>query len=153
MASNDVLAIRKTTDYSQCSLCQKGSVRDAQIRKPYVRKQDHGSYAEIEKFITDITAKNEPLPFGLNEDCLNDGSGIKETLLKNKAFFHHSCRESLRRTSTLATSSVQSNKRSVEEEPAFSPKKLRKDFTATLNNEDPRTWERVAHFLGSALVE
>ena len=134
MASNEVLTVRTNTDYSKCSLCQLGSCRDQGLRRPYKRKQDHGSYGDIEIAITDLVSKNIPLPFGLNTQCLNDGSGIEQTLLTNEAFFHHTCRERLRKLKD----SDQSTKSPVDEEPALSPKKLRKDFNASLNCDDPR---------------
>ena len=46
--------LRKTTDYEKCSLCQKGSHRDKDIRKPYVRLQDQGSYQGIEDDIASL---------------------------------------------------------------------------------------------------
>ena len=89
--------LRKTTDYKKCSLCQKGSHRDKDIRKPYVRLQDQGSYQGIEDDIASLQSKNIPLLYGLNVDSINDGSGIANTLLKNKAIFHHNCRDALKK--------------------------------------------------------
>ena len=33
-----------------------------------------------------------PLPLGVNLQCLNDGSGIANTLLTNNASYHNGCR-------------------------------------------------------------
>ena len=94
--------LRKTTDYKKCSLCQKGSHRDKDIRKPYVRLQDQGSYQGIEDDIASLQSKNIPLLYGLNVDSINDGSGIANTLLKNKAIFHHNCRDALKKKKSVA---------------------------------------------------
>ena len=124
--------LRKTTDYKKCSLCQKGSHRDKDIRKPYVRLQDQGSYQGIEDDIASLQSKNIPLLYGLNVDSINDGSGIANTLLKNKAIFHHSCRDALKKKKKRSTEEL------AEEEVAFSPKKTRKDFNASFSRNHPR---------------
>ena len=124
--------LSRTTDYKICWLCQIGSHRDKGIRKPYVRPQDHGSYQDIEDDIALLQSKNVPLPYGLNFDSINDGSGIANTLLNNKAIFHHNCRDGLKKLRKRSTEEL------AEDEVDLSPKKTRKDFNASFSRDHPR---------------
>ena len=72
--------VKKKINYQICCLCQKGSRSDKQIRKPYTRTQNHGSYTAIEKEIHVSINDGYILPFELSATMLDNRNGIANTL-------------------------------------------------------------------------
>ena len=78
--------VKKKINYQICCLYQKGSRSDKQIRKPYTRTQNHGSYTAIEKEIHASINDGYILPFELSATTLDNRNGITNTLLSKKLF-------------------------------------------------------------------
>ena len=84
------------TDWSKCCLCQKK--KNEELKSPRAQQpQGHDGYTMI--------ATNIPLFYAINEMAivldparLDDGGGLEETLRKNKAQYHQSCRLMLNNT-------------------------------------------------------
>ena len=80
------------TDWSKCCLCQnetKEDIKSPPIGLHYTYK-DNG-YAMIANNVPLFHAINE-LPIVLDPARLDEGNGIEETLKRNKAKYHQSCR-------------------------------------------------------------
>lgn len=92
MADSTVLSISKETDWKKCCLCQ--TVKEENLKAPpsrYEVAQDKDGYAMIARNVPLFKEINQ-LPFILDPKRLDDGEGIVETLRKNKAVYHQSCR-------------------------------------------------------------
>ena len=61
------------------------------LRCPYKQERYHNSYQTLEDELNRFVENDIPLPLGVNLECLNDGSGIPKTLLKNQAKYHNGC--------------------------------------------------------------
>ena len=83
MSSQNPFITRTATDWRLCCLCQKQS-RD-QLQKPYTQARWHSVYEGLETDLRNFAANDIPFPPGLHLGCLDDGSGISNTLLKNNA--------------------------------------------------------------------
>ena len=122
----------KEIDWTLCCLCQKKSATE--LRCPYKKVCYHNAYQTLEDDLKNFVENDVPLLFGVNLECINDGSGIANTLLKNEAKYHHGCRGCFR--SHIVQRAL--DKRAREEsdsEDIFSPKKTRSSFSATLNHD------------------
>ena len=93
MNEEDPLETRRNTDWALCCLCQ---VNSKELRSPHTKVCWQGAYRTLEDDLTHFDTEKVPLPLGLNLKCLDDGSGIASTLLKNKAAYHNGCRSLIR---------------------------------------------------------
>lgn len=121
---------RTVTDWSLCCLCQEQSNKD--LRCPYKRECYHSAYQTLEDDLKRFVQNNIPLPLGMNLDCVDDGSGVASTLLKNEAKYHNGCRGRFR--SYIVERELDKRTRAEsdsEENP--SPKKTRSSFSASLD--------------------
>ena len=85
------------TDWSKCCLCQKKK-KNEELKSPRAQQpQGHDGYTMIATNIPLFYAINE-MPIVLDPARLDDGGGLEETLRKNKAQYHQSCRLMLNNT-------------------------------------------------------
>lgn len=77
------------TDWNKCCPCQQD--KKDELKSPPSYKAEHDDYCNIAENVPLFHAINE-LPIPLNPARLNDGDGIGETLRKNKAVYHQTCR-------------------------------------------------------------
>lgn len=90
MANTDPGPSKFRTDWSKCCLCQKK--KSEELKSPRAQQpQEHDGYTMIATNIPLFHAINE-MPIVLDPARLDDGGGIEETLRRNKAQYHHSCR-------------------------------------------------------------
>lgn len=92
MANSDQAPSKWKTDWSKCCLCQKEKNED--LKSPpthYPCTQEHDGYAMIATNIPLFHAINE-MPIVLDPVRLDEGGGVEETLRRNKAKYHQSCR-------------------------------------------------------------
>ena len=82
----------KPIDWGKCCLCQTKIPANNDIRHPYINERYYPSYTSLQEDILQFKSNGFRLPLDLDARSLDDGSGIKSTLLKNRASFHHSCR-------------------------------------------------------------
>ena len=79
-------------NWELCVVCQQQTKESLQCPAKSKRK-DYGaryiSFARNVKIFQDLKL----LPSSFNIDCIDDGSGMEETLLKRKASWHKSCRD------------------------------------------------------------
>lgn len=125
------LVARKDTDWSLCCLCQlqdKSNTKD--LRYPYKKDCYHTAYQTLEDDLNKFVKNVVPLPLGVNLECLDDGSGIANTLLNNKATYHHGCRGSFRSHIVKRALDKRTREESDNEEASFSPIKTRSSFNA-----------------------
>jgi len=111
---------RQDTDWALCCLCQEKAGKD--LRHPYKKKCYHAAYQTLEDKLKAFVDNGIHLPLGVNLQCLDDGSGIASTMLKNEAKYHNGCREHLR--SHNLQRAVVKRSRKDSDDVAFSPKKL-----------------------------
>ena len=81
---------RKDTDWALCCLCQVKSKKD--VRCPYKKECHHDAYQTLENELKKFVEHDISLPLQVSLECLDDGSGIANTLLKNEAKYHNGCR-------------------------------------------------------------
>lgn len=79
------------TDWSKCCLCQEDKVDDELISPPTRYAPAHDGYTMIATNIPLFHALQE-MPIVLDPARLDEGEGIEQTLRKNKAQYHQSCR-------------------------------------------------------------
>jgi len=90
MANTDPGPSKFRTDWSKCCLCQKKNSEE--LKSPRAQQpQEHDGYTMIATNIPLFHAINE-MPIVLDPARLDDGGGIEETLRRNKAQYHQSCR-------------------------------------------------------------
>jgi len=90
MANTDPGPSKFRTDWSKCCLCQKK--KSEELKSPRAQQpQEHDGYTMIATNIPLFHAINE-MPIVLDPARLDDGGGIEETLRRNKAQYHQSCR-------------------------------------------------------------
>ena len=78
------------TDWSKCCLCQEKNGKE--LSSPHARQsQQHDGYTMIATNIPLFHAMNA-MPIKLDPARLDDGGGIEESLRRNKAQYHESCR-------------------------------------------------------------
>lgn len=78
------------TDWKKCCLCQEDKNED--LKCPTTRYQpEHDGYAMLATNVPLFHALND-MPLILDPARLDEGAGIEETLRKNKAVYHQSCR-------------------------------------------------------------
>ena len=73
------LVTRKDTDWEWCCLCQNKS--KIYLRCPYKKECYHEAYQALEDDMNNFFEHDVPLSLGMNLQCLNDGSGIPNTLI------------------------------------------------------------------------
>ena len=89
----DPFEIRIGTYYALCWVCQGGNTIN--LKDPN-RSLNLGhalsTYQTAEKNLLNFINNNILLPHGLKVQHIDDGSGIANTLMKNKAVHHDKCR-------------------------------------------------------------
>ena len=75
--------IKYKTDWAKCCLCQ-------QQTKENLRTPQQDGYKSVAEHITTFQALNA-MPIKLDPTRLDKGDGIEETLIRNKAQYHHLC--------------------------------------------------------------
>ena len=123
---------RQDTDWALCCLCQEKSGKD--LRHPYKKKCYHAAYQTLEHELNGFADNGIPLPLGVSLQCLDDGSGIASTMLKNEAKYHNGCRGHFR--SHNLQRAVQKRSREDSDDVAFSPKETRTSFSASLDRKN-----------------
>ena len=78
------------TDWSKCCLCQEDTGEDLKSPPKSYSPQSDG-YRNIATNVPLFKALND-LPIILDPARLDEGGGIEETLKRNKAKYHQSCR-------------------------------------------------------------
>ena len=78
-------------DWSLCVLCQENK-KGVPLPEPDTRKNKSPGLESLEQFIIEYHNINA-LPHNLNMNHINDGSGITQTLIKNKAKWHRDCKK------------------------------------------------------------
>ena len=78
-------------DWSLCFLCQENK-KGVPLTEPDTRKNKSSGLESLEQFIIEYHNINA-LPHNLNMNHINDGSGISQTLIKNKAKWHRDCKK------------------------------------------------------------
>lgn len=122
---------RKDTDWTLCCLCQEQNKKD--LRCPYVKECYHNAYQTLEYDLNQFVQNHVPLPLGVTLECLDDGSGIANTLLKNEAKYHNGCRAHFRSHILERALDKRARDESDSVEATFSPKKTRSSFNASLD--------------------
>ena len=90
MANTDTGPSNFQTDWIKCYLCQKKNSKE--LKSPRAQQpQEHDGYIYIATNIPLFHAINE-MPIVLDPARLEDGGDIEETLMRNKAQYHQSCR-------------------------------------------------------------
>ncbi|KAK4304447.1 hypothetical protein Pmani_023602 [Petrolisthes manimaculis] len=92
MTDSTVLSVSKVTDWQKCCLCQ--TIKGEELKSPpsrYKVTEDRDGYAMIARNVPLFKEINKS-PIILDPKRLDDGDGITETLRKNKAVYHQSCR-------------------------------------------------------------
>ena len=103
------------------------------MRCPYKKECYHETYQALEDDMNNCIEYDVPLPLGVNLQCLNDGSGIANTLLTDNASYHNGCRGRFRSHIVQRAIAKKTNEGSDSEEGSFSPKKPRSSFNASLD--------------------
>ena len=95
----------------------------------------HDAYKTLESDLNNFVQNDIPLCLGVNLQCLDDGSGIASTLLKNQAKYHNGCRSHF--CPLVVQCELDRRTREIldEEEETVSPKKTRSSFNASLDRE------------------
>ena len=119
MSAENPSITRQRTDWELCCLCQEVSSKD--LRCPYNKKCHHKAYATLENDLKNFVENDVPLPLGVNLEIFDDGSGIANTLLKNKAKYHNGCRSLFR--GYMIERVLSKRKQQDNEETIVSPKK------------------------------
>ena len=125
------LVLREDTDRALCCLCQNKSKKD--LRCPYKKECYHEAYQALEDDMNNCIEHNVPLSLVVNLQCLNDGSGIANTLLTNNASYHNGYRGRFRSHIVQRAIAKRTKEGSGSEEGSFSPKKTRSSFNASLD--------------------
>ena len=86
---NSIDAKRKT-NWTKCCLCQQDTEENLVLPKRKLNKTDAG-YSNLARNIPIFYSLNA-MPLGLDPARLDDGDGIEETLRKNDAQYHKSCK-------------------------------------------------------------
>lgn len=134
MSSENPFITKTVTNWALCCLCQGQSRTD--LRYPYSKECYHSAYHTLEKDLLGFVSNDIPLPLGVNPQNLDDGSGIANTLLANKASYHNGCRV-LFRPAMLQREQRKRDKPKTEEA-TISPKKTRLSFNAKLDRKIPQ---------------
>ena len=90
MATSDPAPSKFQTDWSKCCRCQKEKNEDLKS-PPTHYAHEHDGYTMIATNVPLFHAINE-LPIVLETARLDEGAGVDETLRRNKAQYHQSCR-------------------------------------------------------------
>lgn len=85
-------------DWSLCILCQKNSQENLQCPANKSKRADKGAgYKSVAENLEHFFELGV-LPFDISVDQLNDGSGIENTLVRNNASWHKSCKDAINNT-------------------------------------------------------
>ena len=128
------LVTRTDTDWTLCCLCQDHSDKK-DLRCPFNKECHHKAYETLADDLKNFVTNDVLLPLGVNLECLDDGSGVASTLLKNKAKYHNRCRSLFR--SYMVERELRKREKTESEEET-SPKKTRLSLCATLDRDKPQ---------------
>ena len=128
-SSTDSHELSKEIDWKSCILCQ-GNTYEALVSPANSKRKDIGAgYTSLAHNLTQfIEIDVKPFVFDIKD--LDDGSGIENTLTRNKAVWHKSCRNKINNTEFK-----RAQKRKQEENEAdhacASPVKTRRSYAST----------------------
>lgn len=125
---------RTETDWKLCCLCQSKS--DRELRCPLYKECHQKAYQTLENELKAFHENSVELPLGVTLESFDDGSGIAQTLSKNKAKYHDACRHRFR--SHIIKRALEKRRRegSDSDGEAISPKKTRSCFSASLPRDE-----------------
>lgn len=86
-----VSELTETTDWSKCVICQEHIEEKLECPANSSRRDSGAGYKSFSQNVT-LFHEMKTLPVPLNLGRLDEGSGIDETLMHNKASWHKSCR-------------------------------------------------------------
>ena len=121
---------RTETDWKLCCLCQSKS--DRELRCPLYRECHQKSYQTLENELKAFHENSVELPLGVTLESLDDGSGIAQTLSKNKEKYHDACRNRFRSHIIKRALEKRRKEDSDSDGETISPKKTRSSFSASL---------------------
>ncbi len=81
---------KQVTDWSKCFICQEDKI-ETLVSPSSRRNLTRSGYETLSKNIPEFSKIND-MPIPLDIRRLDEGDGIEETLLKNQAKYHESCR-------------------------------------------------------------
>ncbi len=85
--------LEQQRDWTKCIICQEDSTSSGKLLCPADSKNRSNLGAGYVSLVEDVTAfEKSGLPGFFEISKLDDGNGIKETLLRLRAKFHSSCR-------------------------------------------------------------
>jgi hypothetical protein len=84
MMNHDSLHSTTLMNWGLCCFCQETRKGD-ELRHPHKTEAGHNAYQSIEKDLNSFIVNQLELPLGLNPCRINNGTGIANTLLQNKA--------------------------------------------------------------------
>ena len=87
----------KSIDWTLCVLCQKSTQETLQCPANSKRKDVGVGYKSLAENLL-LFNELKMVPFAIGLDQLDDGSGVENTLLTNKAAWHKSCRDKVNST-------------------------------------------------------
>ena len=113
-------------DWKLCMLCQKNKEESLQCPANSKRKDVGAGYKSLAE---NLLLFNElgMVPFAISLEQLNDGSGVENTLLKNKASWHKSCKDQVHNTKLKR---AQKRREKEEDATSHSPVKTRRTSLA-----------------------
>lgn len=116
-------------DWKLCALCQETKEESLQCPANSKRTDRGAGYKSLAEHLL-LFSELGITPFAISLEQLNDGSGIENTLLNNKASWHKSCRDKVN-----STKLKRAQKRRDQEEDATShiPVKTRRSSLAAEN--------------------
>ncbi|KAF5283005.1 hypothetical protein FQA39_LY04876 [Lamprigera yunnana] len=129
---NTTVNKRKTTNWTLCCLFQQDIRKD--LLCPYEKECHHKAYEVLEVDLENIVDNEVSMPLDVNVECLDDGSGIVNTMKTNKVTYHNGCR-TLFRSGMLQRQLKKREMDSGNVGAAVSPKKTRLSYKSTLNRE------------------
>ena len=138
MSSDNIPTTRKIMDWALCCLCQGEDKSSKDLRRPYSKECYHTAYQSLEEDLKIFAENDVTLPLGVNLNRLNDGSGIANTLLGNKAIHHNGCRALFRQNMVQRELQKRQRNEHESEGATFTPKKTRLSFNASLDREKPQ---------------
>lgn len=121
-------------DWSMCILCQENKSENLQCPANSRRADFGAGYRRMAENMEGFFEINS-MPFNIQEHQLNDGSGLYNSFMKNKASWHISCKDKVNGTKLLR---AQKRQGTHEVYGNISPKKTRRESLTTNDTREPR---------------
>ena len=107
------------------------------MRCPYKKECHHDAYQTLENELKKCVEHDISLPLQVSSECLDDGSGFANTLLKNEDKYHNGCRIPFR--SHIVQRALDKRTRELldSEEETMSPKQKKlSSFNASIDRKN-----------------